>query len=163
MVTARWTEFVAQDRPGKIDRLCFGRPDEILYRGGADAEEQVCRFRPGQRFGVVWWRRYPDRSQKRTLMIAEATPAYPHPTLQLPGIRNAVTIYLMLEQLGPSGRDGVIDRFLDLLSLIRRQQLDPARVVPDYYQQLAYRIMAGQISRWRRFDQYLLEFPVCVM
>ena len=163
MRASEWTEFVTQDRPGRIDRLCFGNPEEVNDQRRGDSLRQVYRFRPGQRFGVVWWRRYSDRSQKRTLMIAEATGACTTPKIWLPGFEGAVTIHLMLEQLGPAGQDGVVDHFLDLIGLLRCNRIDPTRVIPTYYRELAYRIMAGQISRWRRFDRYLLEFPACVM
>ena len=75
MQMVSWTQLTIRDAPGRVDRLCFGRPVSVTRRHrNPDAPETLYRFVAGQRFGLVRWRRDQDGGQRRILAVLEALP-----------------------------------------------------------------------------------------
>ncbi|MEM6457836.1 MAG: DUF2840 domain-containing protein [Planctomycetota bacterium] len=164
MAAIGWTQLVIRDKPGRVDRVCFGRPVTISRRhrprtGGSSAPaETLIRFAPDQCFGLVRWRRDPAGGQRRVFVVLQAIP---RPTghrrdnldlntsrLRLPDIDPEVKIHLLLEQLGPAGSDGVVDRMLDLIGELNGRRIDVASLKPSYFREVAHRLMADGSLRW---------------
>ena len=59
----------------------------------------------------------------------------------LPGIRPAVGVIVVIDQDGPAGQDGTVDRMLDLIDSVRRSGCDPARLPPRCWREAAYHLM----------------------
>ena len=138
MRSTRLTRFIARYVPGSsFDNLCFGDPvEERVER----KDRQVYHFRPGQIFGVVWWRRNADGDQHRALAVVQALP---HDRIghDLPGIHAGVAVHAMVDQHGPAGQDGAVDLILDLIQEMKSRGQNPAALPPTYWTETAHHIL----------------------
>jgi hypothetical protein len=141
--------------------------------------ETLYRFTPGQRFGLVRWRREPSGRQRRIFAVLEAQPRPSHrlndpehnETQKADGeaegccwlddLIPAVRVHLLLEQLGPAGGDGVIDLMLDWLAELRYHGIDPGELDPRYLRGVAHRMMADDPPRWPQPQDYFNGQQLC--
>lgn len=138
MSPTRLTRFVARYVPrSRFDGLCFGTPTNHHEKRKG---HNVYHFRPGQIFGVVWWRRYPDDRQHRAVAIVQAL-ARDQVGHELPGIHTAVAVHAIVDQHGPAGQDGAVDMLLDLIEDLKSGGQDPERLSPDYWTNAVHRIL----------------------
>ena len=124
-----FTRFVATHVAGSsFDGLCFGDPVRHVVR----KRHTVYYFRPGQIFAVLWWRRYFDDRQHRTLAVVEALP--PDSTGRiLPGIDRGVCVRALMPQHGPAGQDGPLDQLLDLIEDYKSKEVNPASFPAEFW------------------------------
>ena len=134
----RLTCFVAGYAPGSsFDDLCFGDP---AHHHAEEDNVRVYHFRPGQVFGLIWWRRQSDGSQHRVLAIVEALAADQHGH-DLPGLHARATVHAILHQSGPAGQDGAVDLMLDQIQEMKSRGMNPATMTPAYWTELAHHIL----------------------
>lgn len=138
------TRLIARDEPGRyICRLCFGEPinqRQIQYDTYIDTIQE---FLPQQVFGVIWWQRHEDGRQHRAAAVVEAC----KPTaigFQLPCLSRDVIVHAMVDQHGPAGEGGAVDRFLIMLHQVRESGHIPSQVPPIIYRCLSYVILSNQ-------------------
>jgi hypothetical protein len=138
------TCFTARDIFGvSVDRLCFGRP-VTHRRGGKGLRTSILYgFSPGQLFGVVWHRWRSDGCQHRAAAIVEAV-ADPVEGIRLPGISKGVLIHGMIDQPGPAGMGGAVDRLLVLIQTHQKAGIDPAGLSGSFWRDACRRIMLQQ-------------------
>ncbi len=138
MRSIRLTRFVARYVPrSSLDGLCFGAPaNQPAEREG----RSVYHFRPGQIFGVVWWRRYPEDRQHRAVAIVQALGS-DQTGHELPGIHSAVAVHAIVDQHGPAGQDGAVDLLLDLIEYLKRRGQEPEKLPPSYWTQAVHHIL----------------------
>ncbi len=132
------TRFVARYVPrSRLVSLCFGTPanhhDERKGRS-------VYHFRPGQVFGVVWWRRYPDDRQHRAVAIVQALGS-DQTGHELPSIHTAVAVHAIVDQHGPAGQDGAVDLLLDLIQDLKHRGQKLEKLPPAYWTEAVHRIL----------------------
>jgi hypothetical protein len=80
---------------------------------------------------------------------------------RLADLEPAVRVHLLLEQLGPSGYDGIVDHMLDLLIALRHHQIDPSELNPAYLCEAAHRLLADLPPRWPGSNDYLTGKRSC--
>lgn len=134
----RLTRFVARYVPcSRLDGLCFGAPtNHHEERKG----RSVYHFRPGQIFGVVWWRRYSDDRQHRAVAIVQALK--PDQTgHELPGIHTPVAVHAIVDQHGPAGQDGAVDLLLDLIQDLKQRGQHLEKLPPTYWTEAVHHIL----------------------
>jgi hypothetical protein len=140
MRPARLTHFTATTIPHvRIDALCFGAP----ARSYAQRDRTIHEFRPGQIFGVVWWRWYAGDQQHRTLAILEA-PRAPGDGDSVPDVHPAAIVHVFMDQYGPAGQERSVDHLLDLIQNIRNRGMEPATIGAKYWRRASRRILLGQ-------------------
>jgi hypothetical protein len=100
----------------------------------------VYHFRPGQIFGVVWWRRYPDDRQHRAVAIVQAL-GDDQTGHELPSIHTAVAVHAIVDQHGPAGQDGAVDLLLDLIQDLKHRGQKLEKLPPAYWTEAVHRIM----------------------
>jgi hypothetical protein len=123
------TRFVARHVAGAVhDGLCFGDPVQKVAR----RKSAVYYFRPGQRFGVLWWRRDFHGRQYRIFAAVEALPVG-EPGHHLPGIHAVVEVHALMHQLGPAGREGAVDQLLDLIEDLKCDGTDTAGLPGEFW------------------------------
>jgi len=132
------TRFVSRYVPrSRLDGLCFGTPaNHHEERKGCT----VYHFRPGQIFGVLWWRRYPDDRQHRAIAIVEAIGSG-QTGHELPSIHSPVTVHAIVDQHGPAGQDGAVDLLLDLIQDLKQRGQNPAELPPTYWPKVVHLIL----------------------
>jgi hypothetical protein len=139
------TEFVARDEFAvAVDRLCFGRPTTQPVRQRSSLRHP-CRysFLPGQVFAVVCQRWRPDGRQHRMMAVVE-TLNDRNRGFDLPGISSAVLVHAMVDQTGPAGHGGGVDRLLSLIQSIKLSGVDPAVLPASYWREASYWVMLQQ-------------------
>lgn len=130
MRSVHLTRFISRYVPrSSLDALCFGQP--VKQHEDRDGR-QVYHFRPGQVFGVVWWRRYSDDRQHRAVAIVEAL-GRDQAGHELPSIRSVVALHAIVDQHGPAGQDGAVDLLLDLIDDLKRQGQKLEEFPPAYW------------------------------
>ena len=140
-----FTEFVARDEFAVgVDRLCFGHPiARSAHERSSARVPRLYRFRPGQVFAVACQRWHPDGRQHRVLAVVEAsndrTRGFP-----IPGISSAVLVHAMVDQTGPAGHGGGVDRLLTLIQSIKLSGTDPAVLPASYWREASYWVMLQQ-------------------
>jgi len=121
----------------RLDSLCFGVPtlhhEERNGRG-------VYHFRPGQIFGVAWWRRYGNDRQHRAVAIVEALAA-DQPGHELPSIHAPVAVHAIADQHGPAGQDGAVDCLLDIIEDLKRRGKKLEQLPPSFWTEAAHKIL----------------------
>ncbi len=142
MRSIRLTRFVTRYVPrSSLDGLCFGAPaNQHEEREG----HSVYHFRPGQIFGVVWWRRYPEDRQHRTVAIVQAL-GIDQSGHELPGIHSAVAVHAIVDQHGPAGQDGAVDLLLDLIEDLKLRGRKPEKLPPSYWTKAVHDILLQPI------------------
>ena len=141
------TQLFAYDQPGRrICRLCFGNPIKQRQVQRPGYVETIHDFLPTQLFGVVWWNRRSEGQQHRMLAVLEAVETSKIGT-RMPDVSVKVLVHTMLQQDGPAGSDGPIDRFLLLLEQIRDSGSEPGKLPPVLFQ-----IIGQQIQLSQRFN-----------
>jgi hypothetical protein len=140
-----FTEFVARDEFAVgVDRLCFGHPIARPARERSSARDpRLYRFLPGQIFAVVCQRWHPDGRQHRVLAIVETLNDRTR-GFALPGISSAVSVHAMVDQTGPAGHGGGVDRLLTLIQSIKLSGRDPAVLPASYWREASYWVMLQQ-------------------
>jgi hypothetical protein len=147
------TQLFAYDQAGKrICRLCFGSPIQQRQVQRAGYTEMVHDFLPTQLFGVVWWNRRYEGQQHRMLAVLEALETSKLGT-RMPDISAKVLVHTMLQQEGPAGSDGVIDRFLLLLDQVRDSGSEPHKLPSVLFQMMGHHIelsqrFSGKTGNW---------------
>lgn len=53
-------------------------------------------------------------------------------------------MHAMLDQHGPAGQGGSVDRFLHLLEEFKRENKNPAQIAPIVYRMLSHQILLDQ-------------------
>jgi hypothetical protein len=140
MRRALLTHFTATTNPHvRIDALCFGTPARSYHQRGRTIHE----FRPGQIFGVVWWRWYAGDQQHRTLAILEVPRARGEGDSVL-DVQPAVIVHVFMDQYGPAGQERSVDHMLDLIHNIRDRGIEPATIAAKYWRRASRRILLGQ-------------------
>jgi hypothetical protein len=140
MRQARMTHFASTTIPHlRIDALCLGTPARSYPQRGRTIHE----FRPGQIFGVVWWRWYAGDEQHRTLAILEAPQARGAGDSVL-AVYPAAIVHVFMDQYGPAGQERSVDHMLDLIQSIRDRGIEPATVDAKYWRRASWRILLGQ-------------------
>ena len=138
------TRLLAYDQPGqRICRLCFGSPISQRQVQHSDYVETIHDFLPTQRFGVVWWNRRGDGNQHRVLAVLEALETSKI-GVRVPDVSAKVLVHALIEQEGPAGDDGPVDRFLLLLDQIRDGGSEPEKLPSLIFRMLGHHI---QITR----------------
>jgi hypothetical protein len=105
--------------------------------------DNIYEFLPGQVFGIVWWKRDREDRQHWALAVAEAVPRS-HIGYYLPNLSSGVLVHAMLDQHGPAGQGGSVDRFLHLLEQLKRENKDPTQIAPVVYRILSHHILLDQ-------------------
>ncbi len=150
----RLTRFESRYVAGSlIDCLCFGDPVNHHEEGN---RRTAYHFRPGQIFGVVWWRKYSEDRQHRALAVVEALPSG-HAGFTLPGIQPAVSVHAIVDQHGPSGMDGAVDQLLDVIHDLKHRRKNPATLPSSYWPETVHQILLCQTP----FDSYADEGFIC--
>jgi hypothetical protein len=132
------TRFVSRHVPrSSLDGLCFGAPvNQDEEREGRN----VYHFRPGQIFGVFWWRRYPEDRQHRAVAIVQAL-GNDQTGHELPSIHSAVAVHAIVDQHGPAGQDGAVDLLLDLIEDLKLRGQEPEQMPPSYWTEAVHHIL----------------------
>jgi hypothetical protein len=145
MRKSSFTEFIARDEFAVgVDRLCFGRPAARPVGKRSSARlPRVYRFLPGQIFAIVCQRWYPDGRQHRVLAIVESLDGQKRGFI-LPAISSAVLVHAMVDQIGPAGQGGGVDRLLTLFHSIKLFGVDPASLPASYWREASFWIMLQQ-------------------
>jgi hypothetical protein len=134
----RLTRFTARYVPRRrLDCLCLGKP---VQHHEERSGQTVYHFRPGQVFGVVWWRRHPDDRQHRAVAIVEAL-GRDQPGHELPGIQAAVAVHAIVDQDGPAGQDGAVDALLDLIQELKQRGHEPEKLPSNYWTEAVHQIL----------------------
>jgi hypothetical protein len=150
----RLTRFTSRYAAGSlIDCLAFGDP---VNHHEERNRRTVYHFRPGQIFGVVWWRKYSEDRQHRALAVIEALPAG-QTGYVLPGIQPGVTVHAIVDQHGPGGQDGAVDQLLDVIHDLKHRRQNPASISPNFWVETAHQILLCQSP----FDSYADEGVAC--
>jgi hypothetical protein len=132
------THFIARFVPrSRLDGLCFGTP---THHHRQRQGRTIHQFRPGQIFGVIWWRWCPDDRQHRTLAIVQAL-GNGQAGHQLPGIKKAVAVHAIVDQHGPAGQDGAVDLLLDLIEDLKHRGQKPEQLPPIFWTDAVHRIL----------------------
>lgn len=154
MRKSQFTRFVAEHRAGsKTDSLAFGNPAcQRVDRQGRTTYD----FRAGHRFGVVWWRQYPDQRQHRTLAIVEALSSGTVGRL-VPGIRPGVIVHVVVRQQGPAGQDEAVDQLLDLINDLKARGRNPAQMPAKFWIDTAEELLLCPMP----LELFDLESVVC--
>lgn len=138
------TQLFAYDHPGRrICRLCFGDPIKQRQIQRPDYIETIHDFLPTQVFGVVWWSRRSEGQQHRMLAVLEALETAKIGA-RMPDVSAKVLVHTMLQQEGPAGNDGVIDRFLLLLDQIRDSGSEPNKLPAVLFHMIGRHIQLSQ-------------------
>ena len=133
------THFTATSIPHlRIDALSFGAPVCSYRKHG----RTVYQFRPGQIFGVVWWRHCADDRQHRAAAIVQAL-ASKKVGRHMPGIHEAVAVHAIVDQHGPAGQDGAVDLLLDLIQDLKHRGQKPEQLPLAYWAVASIRILLG--------------------
>ena len=145
------TRFVATHVAGSsFDGLCFGEPARQVNRKG----HTVYYFRPGQIFAVLWWRRYSEDRQNRTLAVVEALP--PNKTGRvLPGIDRAVTVHALVPQHGPAGTDGPLDQFLDYIEDFKSNGVNLTKFPAEFWPQTVQDLLFSPMMQLKGMEEFL--------
>jgi hypothetical protein len=116
----------------------------------------ICEFRAGQLFAVVWWRRYSEDRQHRTLAVVEAisTGKLCH---ILPGIHPGVAVHVLVRQHGPAGQDETVDQLLDLIEDLKHRGRNPAELPAAFWTEAARELLICQVP----LESFDLESMVC--
>lgn len=148
------TRFSARHVAGsKADCLCFG---DLVRRQVERNGHAIHCFRPGQMFGVVWWRRYSPDRQHRTLAIVEALPIG-NVGRVLPGIHPGAAVHVLVRQYGPAGQDEAVDRLLDLIEDFKHRGRNPAEMAAAIWIDAAQELLLCQVP----LESFDLEGMVC--
>ena len=138
------TRLFGYDQPGqRICRLCFGQPIQQRQVARPGYVETVHEFLPTQRFGVVWWKRSSDGDQHRVLAVVEALETAKL-GIRVPDVSAKVLVHTMLEQHGPAGEGGPVDRFLLLLDQIRDSGSEPDKLPSSLFAIIGHQIHLAQ-------------------
>ena len=145
MRKSSFTEFVARDEFAVgVDRLCFGHPIARPARERSSARvPRLYRFRPGQVFAVACQRWHPDGRQHRVLAIVESLEDQKRGFV-LPAISSAVLVHAMVDQIGPAGHGGGVDRLLTLIHSIKLSGIDPVSLPTSYWRDASFWVMLQQ-------------------
>jgi hypothetical protein len=139
-----FTDFVVCDEfEVAVDRLCFGRPAARICKSKGTRAPCLYRFPAGQVFAIIWQRWHSDGRQHRAIAIVE-TSDDPTIGVLLPSISRAVTVHAMVDQGGPAGQGGGVDRLLLLIQSIERLGVNPADVPASYWRPASFQIMIRQ-------------------
>lgn len=146
-----FTRFVASHIAGSsFDGLCFGDP----VRQVVQKHITTSYFRPGQVFAVLWWRRYSQDRQHRTLAVAEALPAERTGCI-LPGVDRAVAVHALVPQHGPAGQDGAVDQLLDLIEDFKSNGTNPTKFPPEFWRQTVRDLLLGPMLELKGMEDVL--------
>jgi hypothetical protein len=140
-----FTEFVARDEFAVgVDRLCFGHPIAPPSRGRSNTRvPRIYRFLSGQVFAIVCQRWHPDGRQHRVLTIVESLEDQKRGFV-LPGISSAVLVHAMVDQIGPAGHGGGVDRLLALIHSVKLSGIDPVTLPSSYWRDASFWVMLQQ-------------------
>jgi hypothetical protein len=140
-----FTEFVARDEFGvAVDRLCFGHPIERAAHKRSRARiPRRYRFLPGRVFAIVCQRWCPDGRQHRALAVVETLSDRTR-GFAIPGISSSVLVHAMVDQTGPAGHGGGVDRLLTLIHSIKLSGIDPASLPALYWKDASFLVMLQQ-------------------
>ena len=146
-----FTRFVASHVAGSsFDGLCFGDPVRQVVR----KQHTNYYFRPGQIFAVLWWRRYSQDRQHRTLAVAEALPAEQTGCI-LPGVDRAVAVHALVPQHGPAGQDGTVDQLLDLIEDFKSNGTNPTKFPAEFWPQTVRDLVLGPMLELKGMEDVL--------
>jgi hypothetical protein len=145
MCKTYFTEFVARDEFAvAVDRLCFGHPLERTSRDRSSGRvARLYRFQPNQVFAIVSQRWRPDGRQHRVLAIVETLTQRANGFL-VPGISSKVFVHAMVDQTGPAGHGGGVDRILTLIDSIKLSGMDPTALPAAYWRDASFWVMLQQ-------------------
>lgn len=133
------THFTSTSIPhSRVDALSFGTPVSSYRKHG----RTVYQFRPGQIFGVVWWRHCADDRQHRAAAIVQAIDSH-YAGRHMPGIQKPVAVHAIVDQHGPAGQDGAVDLLLDLIEDLKRRGRKPEQLPLTYWAEASLRILLG--------------------
>ena len=148
---SEFTRFVATHVAGSsFDGLCFGDPTREVTRKG----HTTYYFRPGQIFAVLWWRRYSEDRQQRTLAVVEAMSADKTGHI-LPGIDRAVAIHALVPQHGPAGQDGPLDQLLDLIEDFKSNGVAPTKFPAEFWPQTVHDLLFSPMRELKGVEEIL--------
>ena len=145
------TRFIASHvASSSFDGLCFGDPVRQVIR----KQRTTYYFRPGQIFAVLWWRRYSQDRQQRTLAVAEALPADQTGCI-LPGVDRAVAVHVLVPQHGPAGQDGAVDQLLDLIEDFKSNGTNPTKFPAEFWPQTVRDLVLGPMLELKAMEDLL--------
>lgn len=146
-----FTRFVASHVAGSsFDGLGFGDPFRQVVR----KQHTIYYFRPRQIFAVLWWRRYSQDRQQRTLAVAEALPAEQTGCI-LPGVDRAVAVHALVPQHGPAGQDGAVDQLLDLIEDFKSKGTNPTKFPAEFWPQTMRDLLLGPMLELKVMEDVL--------
>jgi hypothetical protein len=119
------------------DGLCFGAP---AHHHEEHERRSVYHFHPSQIFGVLWWRRCSEDRQHRALAIVQAVSA-DEAGHELPGIHGGVAVHAIVDQYGPAGQDGSVDRLLDLIDDLKLRGRKIETLPPSFWIEAVHHIL----------------------
>jgi len=134
----RFTRFVSRYvAHRRMDSLCFGAP---MLNHEERPGRTVYHFRPGQVFGVVWWRRFSQDRQHRAVAVVQAL-TVDQPGHDLPSIHGPVAVHAIADQHGPAGQDGAVDGLLDLMEDLKSRGKKLETLPAAFWTDAAHKIL----------------------
>ena len=140
------TRVLSVEFPDRLTVLGFGIPFSEDRVSDISGTQTVRYFSAGSIFAMVWWQRLPRGRQHRTLAILEA-PLLRGAGDTVPEIHPRAIVHVFMDQYGPAGQERSVDRMLDLIQAVRKQEIEPAHVAANYWRHAGQRILMRQPVR----------------
>jgi hypothetical protein len=135
------TEFTERNEFERaVDMIRFGHPAAIVGRGTRADACRVYGFLPGENFCIVWQRWHDPDQQHRAIAFVQALNEASQ-GFRLPGLSRPIAVHAIVDQEGPAGQGGAVDRILSLLESIERVGIDLATLPSAYWRLVSYQVL----------------------